>query len=290
MSISFGGEYACHHSHSIEAAAGSLALAGHAVSRPGGSGSGLIERAGGVTLFDWAVDSRNVLTIGPSKLALDCEESTFLSKRAIFYSNPGRMDARFDLQRCVDVGWRERHRVLVLDTETTGLDPTDDEILTLSIVDWDGETVWDRSYRPTRKAEWPDAERVNGISPADVAGCPGIIEDAPEISRVLGSADEVIGYNLQFDLRFLAAAGIRPDPDCLVNDAMLAYAQRAGEWDQAHQGWKWHRLTQAAHDTGFDWQGMRAHGSLADALATRHVMAWCEERELEELLGEGAAS
>ena len=28
-----------------------------------------------------------------------------------------------------------------------------------------------------------------------------------------------------------------------------------------------------------------AHGSLADAIATRHVMEWCEECELGELLG-----
>lgn len=285
MAISFGGPYACHHSHSLEAAAASLALAGHKVSRPGEYGRGLVERARGAVLFDWATDSSGVLSVGPSALALGCEEPTFLSSREVLCSNPRSAEAGLDLRRRVEVGWRKRRRVLVLDTETTGLDPEEDEVLTLSIVDWHGETVWDGTYRPVRRAEWPDAERVNGISPADVAGCRPIADDADEISRVLASADEVVGYNLSFDLAFLAAAGIWPDPDCLVNDAMLAYAQRVGEWDGAHEGWKWWRLTQAAHDTGFDWRGMRAHGSLADALATRHVMEWCEGRELGELLG-----
>lgn len=99
---------------------------------------------------------------------------------------------------------------IYFDTETTGLDPERDEILTLSVVDGEGGVLWDRAYRPTRVAEWPEAEAVNGISPADVAACPAISEDVVALREIFGGADSVVGYNVGFDLGFLAAAGVTP--------------------------------------------------------------------------------
>ena len=56
-------------------------------------------------------------------------------------------------------------KAIIFDTETTGLDPRKDEILTLSVIDGDGKTLWDRAYRPSNVTVWPQAEAVNHISP-----------------------------------------------------------------------------------------------------------------------------
>lgn len=117
----------------------------------------------------------------------------------------------------------ERPKIICLDCETTGLDPNEDEILSLSIVDWDGNVLHDRKYKPARKTEWPDAERVNGISPESVAECRGIWQDDGRIGQIICDADEIIGYNVGFDMSFLVdrqgprvpcgRAGVPCDPE-----------------------------------------------------------------------------
>ena len=80
-------------------------------------------------------------------------------------------------------------KAIIFDTETTGLDPRKDEILTLSVIDGDGKTLWDRAYRPSNVTVWPQAEAVNHISPESVAMCPEICEDERELSEIFSFAD-----------------------------------------------------------------------------------------------------
>lgn len=169
---------------------------------------------------------------------------------------------------------------ICFDTETTGLHPAGsdpDEILTISIVRRDGSVVLDERFRPTRKTEWPEASAINGIYPKDVAGLPTIESTVPLLKEIFADADEVIGYNVGFDLGFLAAIGVHPNPDATITDTMLGYAQEIGEWDEFYGEYRWHRLTEAATHIGYEWTG-RAHGSLADALATLAVQRWLENR------------
>lgn len=175
-------------------------------------------------------------------------------------------------------------KAIIFDTETTGLDPRKDEILTLSVIDGDGKTLWDRAYRPSNVTVWPQAEAVNHISPESVTMCPEICEDVAELSELFRSADRVIGYNVRFDLGFLAAVGICPREDAEIHDTMLDFAELRGVRDTSrrHRGeWKWHKLTEAAEFVGYDWGGDAAHGSLADARATLAVQRWCDQRRTE---------
>ena len=128
----------------------------------------------------------------------------------------------------------ERPKIICLDCETTGLDPNEDEILSLSIVDWDGNVLHDRKYKPARKTEWPDAERVNGISPESVAECRGIWQDDGRIGQIICDADEIIGYNVGFDMSFLSAVNIgpyRPGRKPRITDTMYEFAKLQGDWD-----------------------------------------------------------
>lgn len=167
---------------------------------------------------------------------------------------------------------------IYLDTETTGLYPgvdEGDEIITLSIVDESGDVLHDAIYKPRWNDKWPEAEAIHGISPAAVEDLPTIEGDLPKIAEIFDGADEVCGYNVSFDLRFLTALGITPRDDAEIIDTMRQYAPIHGEWSEHYDDWKWCKLTVAADEIGHEWTGA-AHGSLADTLATKAVQEWIE--------------
>ena len=155
-------------------------------------------------------------------------------------------------------------------TETTGLHPNGsdpDEILTISIIGRDGSVLLDERFRPTVKTEWPHASAVNGIYPEDVADLPTIETAIPRLREIFAGADEIIGYNVGFDLGFLSAVGVRPREDARITDTMKEFT-----WFMGRR----YKLVDAADHIGYEWTG-RAHGSLADALATLAVQRWLEQ-------------
>ena len=175
----------------------------------------------------------------------------------------------------------EAPKVICLDCETTGLSPVEDEILTLSIVDWSGKTLLDGKYKPSHKTEWPEAARVNGIWPEDVADCPSFFDDHEKIREIVWSADEIIAYNAKFDLSFLSYNDIAPQSWTKVTDTMLEFARYYGDWSDYFNDWKWQKLVDAAEFIEYEWTG-RAHGSLADALACLAVQKWVESKRRDE--------
>ena len=160
---------------------------------------------------------------------------------------------------------------IILDTETTGLNPEEDELLQVSIISETGETLIDQYVRPTRCTEWPDAERVNHITPDMVRDCPTIhnMGVSMQISRILENADKIIGYNTQFDIKFLIAAG-SDVPICETVDVMRDFAEVYGDYREELGGYKWQKLTTAAAYYGYEWP-VDAHNALGDCLATLYV-------------------
>ena len=76
-----------------------------------------------------------------------------------------------------------------------------------------------------------------------------------------------IGYNTEFDLHFLEAAGIKWRDDAEIVDVMKEYARVVGDWDDYHGNYRYQKLTKCADAYGYEWQG-EAHGALADTMAT----------------------
>ena len=182
----------------------------------------------------------------------------------------------FDFKSYLRTGHGDWKRI-VLDTETTGLHPGNgegDEILTLSIVDGHGKVLHDGHYRPRWNERWDKASEVNGIWPEDVESLPTIESDLPKIREIVGSADEIVAYNAKFDLSFLKCVGVTPREDAKVTDTMREYAAHA-KGPNPRGGWKRHKLTEAAEAVGHQWTG-KAHGSLADALATLTVQDYLD--------------
>lgn len=163
-------------------------------------------------------------------------------------------------------------KVLVIDTETTGLSRITGDVLELAVLDFTGRVLFNRRFGSALD-EWDEAQYIHGISPADVAGLPELTDSAAEISAVLAGASVIIGYNVDFDIGFLEAAGVAlpPAPCC---DIMESYAEYYGEWapwidngPYPPGDWKWQKLTKAARKCGVkDTSG--AHGAAVDCALT----------------------
>ena len=159
-------------------------------------------------------------------------------------------------------------RTIVIDTETTGLDSSKDEILQLSIIDERGNTLFNEYFKPIKVKDWKAAERVNGISPEMVADCKDIYHHFGEIQQILCDADTIIGYNTEFDLNFLVNCGFEINEDTATVDVMREFAPIYGEWSEDRQDWKWQKLTTCAAYYGYDWSKAAAHNALGDCFAT----------------------
>lgn len=166
------------------------------------------------------------------------------------------------------------NKYIIIDTETTGFHPYDgDELLQVSIIDTDGNVLFDEYFKPQHRTEWKEAEQVNGISPEMVADRPAISEKISEINAIIENSDTIIGYNTQFDIGFLKANGAIVPDDLETVDVMEDFAKIYGEWNSARGSYKWQKLTRAAEYYGYDWsqRAETAHNSLGDCYATLFV-------------------
>lgn len=148
-----------------------------------------------------------------------------------------------------------RPDVLILDTETTGLDETA-EIIQVAILTVAGRTVLDALVRPTRPIP-AAASNVHGLTDADVAGAPTFADLAPALRAVLGGRTVLI-YNRDYDTRLFAqsarAVGVdigRPPFGAAYECAMLPYSTWVGEPGR-FGGYRWQRLPSGDHSAAGD--------------------------------------
>lgn len=151
-------------------------------------------------------------------------------------------------------------RRIVIDTETTGLDPQFDEILQLSIIDGYGNTILNNYYKPQHIESWEEAQKTHHITPRMIKNKPPIEQDIELIQSILNRAQEVVIYNAPFDLAFLDELNLLLDMR-KIRDTMREYGQKY------HQK-EYYKLTNAAAECGYKYN---AHDSLADCKATLHV-------------------
>jgi len=147
-------------------------------------------------------------------------------------------------------------KVLILDTETTGLDSSRDRIIELALilVDVDKATglplqvqeVFDELEDPGRPIP-AEATRVTGITDAMVAG--KRLDDA-RIAELMKGVDLVIAHNARFDRGFVEAR--------LPAFAQLPWACSVAEIDWQAQGRGSAKLEFLAHELGFFYDAHRA--------------------------------
>lgn len=134
-------------------------------------------------------------------------------------------------------------RILCIDVETTGLDPSSCAIVEIAfctvsekaIPTMDDADVTFYRCRPPHPIP-PEATEVHGITDADVADAPSFLGHplAGALMLAVDNADAVLGYNVSFDVSFLAAelrrGGLRPLADRVLAlpqiDPLMIWRQR----------------------------------------------------------------
>lgn len=163
-----------------------------------------------------------------------------------------------------------KQNIIVFDTETTGLDFENDEILSLGICDVDGNQLFSSYFKPEHKKSWRKASKVHGITPSMVKNSPYIKNRIDYIQKIFDCADVLIAYNNEFDLKFLKNAGLNI-PSCRQIDVMKLFSIKYGDWNKYRNSFAWKKLTFAADYFGYDWSQGSAHDALSDARATAFV-------------------
>jgi DNA polymerase-3 subunit epsilon len=143
----------------------------------------------------------------------------------------------------------ERADWVILDTETTGMSPTD-EIVQIAILSHEGAVLLDTLVHPSQPIP-PSATSVHGISDNEVEDAPTFKEIFEKIRDII-RAKSVIIYNAVFDLRLIHQTLRRYRLPALFDDedqvecAMLQYsAWVAEEWP--YGGYKWQKLVGGDH-------------------------------------------
>ena len=156
---------------------------------------------------------------------------------------------------------------LFLDTETTGLDNYA-EIVEISIVDHQGETLYDSLVRP-RRAIPVDAVNLHGITDQMVSTARTWMHVWPEVEVIL--TGRLVGiYNTEFDLRMMQQShrsiGMPwRSPNFQPFDIMKLFAEFAGyqRWIKLEQAGKLCRINLP-----------NSHRALDDALLARAVFEY----------------
>lgn len=183
------------------------------------------------------------------------------------------MDAKRFAER--DLSVLAEMPTVFLDTETTGLNSyfgeRGDEIVEICICNDAGQAILNSLVKPARRTQWPDAQAIHGIAPADVQNAPTLADLMPSIKQAIDGKRVVI-YNSNFDTQFFPQGTFDPSQ---VECCMLRYAEVIGEWHDYFNDWRWHTLRAAATHVGHEWSG-HAHRALADALAAWSVWRWLQ--------------
>lgn len=160
------------------------------------------------------------------------------------------------------------------DTETTGLSALrGDEIVELAIIDDEGQTLLETFVRPLKKASWPEAEKIHGISPEMVKDAPTLQELVPLLIEHFSERSVVI-YNAGYDMAFMPPA-VRDAP-ASVDCAMQRFAEHYGDFSEYHQTFTWQPLARAARYVHHQWHST-AHRALSDAHAARAVWRYLRD-------------
>ena len=197
----------------------------------------VVERHGGELwgLSEAGAGSACVRLLLPVAEAEDAERPPSRHSRPSAEPRPERPELYdFDLFRAPEpgTGWDERRldelAYTVFDTETTGLDPSADEIISIGAVRIVGgrllrRETFDRLVDPKRPLSAASVA-VHGISPELLDGEPTIDAVLPLFAR-FAEDTVLVGHNMAFDMRFLelkeAQTGVRLSAACARHAAAL---------------------------------------------------------------------
>ena len=163
-------------------------------------------------------------------------------------------------------------RMVFLDLEMTG-DVKADEILSVSMIDGNGDVLLNSLVRPRKARRWPFTEKIHHITPRMVAKAPTLEDLSDRIAEILANAEEIIGYSVSNDWRYLKEIPqVAAQEETLrgkVRCCQVFYDRLIRHDFPALENGK-RSLSNAMAVLGLDWDA-RKHSSLGDTIATLKV-------------------
>ena len=170
--------------------------------------------------------------------------------------------------------------VVFLDTETTGVRPTDD-VIDLAVIDSTGDVIFEQLFKPQIQIP-SEVIAVHGITNRMVADAADLSEYHAAIQNLMQSR-VVVAYNADFDRAMITAAcarrGLPPIEPAGWVCAMEAYAAFNGEASWHRPGFRWMSLEKATRRLKIP---KPTHRAVSDARACRAVVMALARMELEE--------
>lgn len=153
----------------------------------------------------------------------------------------------------------------ILDSETTGLSPYDDEMIQLAIVDFSsGETIFNRHMLPPIPIS-SGAQRVHGKSMEwlEENNAVPFEEIYQEIYDLL-LGKNVLAYSAAFDAAMLDNMCMKRELESINiscwYDALIPFSLVHGEWSSFRKEFKWQKLSR------FNINGRKLHDAMTDCL------------------------
>lgn len=154
--------------------------------------------------------------------------------------------------------------ILILDTETTGTDPTTDRVVEVGAVLWSVEHATRRyAYSALCHAPANPARHINGIPEAAVVAGPDAASVWARLDAWVGAVDAIVAHSASFDRSFTPAGWDQGKPwICSMADV---------EWPHSRK----RKLVDIALDHGLG--VARAHRALTDCELVERLLERCHE-------------
>lgn len=164
----------------------------------------------------------------------------------------------------------DRKKVLFFDLELTGF-YDHDEILSITIIDGNGDMVMDTLVKPEHTKKWTRTEKIHGITPAMVVDSPSLAELTPRIKEIFENADNLIAYGVSTDFSHIKRIydneeevnKLHSKVRCCANEFVRYIHEHRPEIEHAS-------LIDAMECFSIEWDGV-PHSSIADTYACRKV-------------------
>jgi DNA polymerase III subunit epsilon len=181
---------------------------------------------------------------------------------------------------CRDHCFRGFDQAVVLDVETTGLDPKEDRIVTVAAIKVDFPDVastgqiscpyFETRVNPGRPIP-AAASKIHGIMDHHVADDEMFADIAHQLRDFIGELP-IVGHNIQFDKRFLNAEFKRARVKTLARTRSWCTMQRIKEHlGYTGKGWRWVSLAEAAEMFRVPGRKGSEHNAKEDAMLALQV-------------------
>lgn len=173
--------------------------------------------------------------------------------------------------------------IVILDTETTGLNLDADQPVEIAVIDWEGKVLFDKRIKPTVSID-PGAAAVHGIRLDDLIDAPTFAEVHDSLALALQDKIVVI-WNSDYDKAMLANAArehklTNPIRESLC--AMKLYARFYGEWNDYRGDYRWQKLDAACDQCGIEEATIPGslHSALGDVQRTLEILRYMADMPL----------